>query len=160
MIAAATEAASARTPFSRMLPRVMGGRICIYTGQRIPACAACRIRVLWRRPFNLMLRQVSLVCYPLETGHAFTDTGGHHEPRNQSLIEALIGWSGSEIYNRASEQMRKKTTAELKVDLFLEIIYVATAATVAIALLLNVHLSPKFIGPAGTVLCSNVACFV
>jgi hypothetical protein len=54
--------------------------------------------------------------------------------------------------------MRKKPAAERKADLFLEITYVATAAMLAIGLLLNVHLSPKFIGPAGTVLCSNVAC--
>jgi hypothetical protein len=54
--------------------------------------------------------------------------------------------------------MRKKTAAERKADLFLEITYVATAAMVVVALLLSVHLSPQFIGPAGTVLCSNVAC--
>jgi hypothetical protein len=56
--------------------------------------------------------------------------------------------------------MRKNTAAERKADMFLEITYVATAVMVAIVLLLNVHLAPKFIGPAGTVLCSNVACFV
>ena len=63
-----------------------------------------------------------------------------------------------ETYNRASEQMRKKSAPETKSDLFLEITYIATGAMLAIALSLNVHLSPKFIGPAGTVLCSNVAC--
>jgi hypothetical protein len=54
--------------------------------------------------------------------------------------------------------MRQKTAVERRTDLFLEITYVATAAMLSIGLLLNVHLSPKFIGPAGTVLCSNVAC--
>jgi hypothetical protein len=65
-----------------------------------------------------------------------------------------------ETYNRASEQMRKKPAAETRADLFLEITYVAMGAMLALALALslNVHLSPKFIGPAGTVLCSNVAC--
>jgi hypothetical protein len=53
--------------------------------------------------------------------------------------------------------MRKKPAAETRADLFLEITYVAMGAMLALALLLNVHLSPKFIGPAGTVLCSNVA---
>lgn len=38
--------------------------------------------------------------------------------------------------------------------------HLATGALLALVLLLNVHLSPKFIGPAGTVLCSNVACLV
>ena len=49
---------------------------------------------------------------------------------------------------------------ERRADLFVEITYVAVGAMLAIALSLNVHLSPKFVGPAGTVLCSNVACLV
>ena len=56
--------------------------------------------------------------------------------------------------------MRQKTGAERRADLFLEIAYLAAGALLALVLLLNVHLSPKFIGPAGTVLCSNVACLV
>ena len=56
--------------------------------------------------------------------------------------------------------MRTKTAAERKADLLLEITYTVTGAMVAIALLLNVHLSPKFIGPAGTVLCNGVECLV
>jgi hypothetical protein len=57
-----------------------------------------------------------------------------------------------------TELVRKKTAAERKADLVLEITYVVTGAMVAVALLLSVHQSPKFIGPAATVLCSNVAC--
>jgi hypothetical protein len=52
----------------------------------------------------------------------------------------------------------KKPAEETRADLFVEITYVAMGAMLAIALSPNVHLSPKFIGPAGTVLCSNVAC--
>jgi|GEM_PF-5501868 len=54
--------------------------------------------------------------------------------------------------------MRQKTAAERRADVFLEITYLATGALLALALLLNVRLSPKFIGRAGTVLCSNVTC--
>ena len=51
--------------------------------------------------------------------------------------------------------MRQKTAAERRADLFLEITYLAMGALLAVTLLLNVHLSPKFIGPAGTVLCTT-----
>jgi hypothetical protein len=54
--------------------------------------------------------------------------------------------------------MKQKTAVERRADLFFEITYVMVGAMLAIALLLNVHLGPKFIGSAGTVLCSNVAC--